>query len=181
MKSKLFKSPFLPSKNWVKIPNKNQYALLAQLKEIKYTNFEGKNKILYFNKERWELLWNPSEKCLLGIKKKLMRKIKVDNENFKENPAYKMVKIFKDYEFESAYEAFLQPPFKFEKLGKGIHVVYRSDKWNKKKFFNYIHEFGEDGSTLVKNHGVNIFYNRKNKLFKMCGGKLIVNERGIIY
>lgn len=182
MKSKIYKSPGPASSDWVKIPNKDCYTLLAQLKEIKFVNFEGKNKIYYFNNERWELLWNEKEKSLLGIKKKLLKKIPLDKENFQQNPAYQMVKVFKDYDFDCAYTADLKEPLKFEKLGKAVHVVYRSDKWNKHKFFSYIHEFGEDGSSIInKSHGVNLFYNKKNRLFLLKGGRLIVNQRGIIY
>lgn len=183
MISKLYKSPFAPSDSWVKIPNKDCYTLLAQLKEIKYINFEGKNKILYFNRDRWELLWNEGLKSLLGIKKKLLKKISLNKDNHIENPAFKMVKVFKDYDFDSAFTADLEPPYKFEKLGKAVHVVYRSDKWNKHKYFNYIHEFGESGNEteINRNHGVNLFYNKKNRLFLMKGGKLIVSNRGIIY
>lgn len=180
---KFFKTPLSsPSKEWVKIPSKDCYTLLAQLKEIKYVNFEGKNKIIYFNDQRWELLWNPIKKELIGIKKKLIKKIPFkDLENFKNKPAYQMVKIFKDYDFDGCiYSSFLEEPLTFEKLGKGTHIVYRSDKWNKHKFFNYIHEFGEDGNSINPRHGVNVYYNKKNRLFMCKGGKLFVSSRGII-
>lgn len=182
MTSKIFKSPGPVSVDWVRIPNKDCYTLLAQLKEIKYINFEGKNKIIYFNDQRWELLWNEKTKSLLGIKKKLLKRVPINKENYLENPAYQMVKVFKDYDFDSAFTADLEPPYKFEKLGKAVHVVYRSDKWNKHKYFNYIHEFGESGNgPNIIDHKVNLFYNKKNRLFLLKGGMLAVENRGIVY
>lgn len=162
--------------------------LLAQLKEVKYqpikknpkTKTRSNSRTIEFD-DRWELLWDPKKKILYGVKKKNFNLLKgVDLSGIINHPSYKMVKIFKDQDVKSAFELEVDKR-KFQKLGKGVHVVYKSDKWNPKKYYEYIHEFGEDGYVVYKNHNVNIYYDPINQIYKMCGGKLDVDERGIIF
>jgi hypothetical protein len=164
------------------LPVKRAFTNLAQLKEIRYVTTEGKNRIIKFDR-RWELLWEPIEKILYVVPKKPLIKIKDFNEeSVKHTPAYKMIHTFKAQPFKNAYYLDLVKKKAFNKIGKGIHVVYKSDKWNEGDFWNYIHEYGEGiDHVVIHNHGVNVYYDPINKIYKMYGGKLDVTERGIIH
>lgn len=167
---------------------KGTYTLLARLVEIKYEpvkkNPIGKKvrgRTIQF-KDRWELIWDPIKKVLYGIKKSNLDKYKsLLKGGLINHPSYKMVKVFKDQDVSGAFEVELEKNADYEKLGKAVHVVYNSDKWNKGTHYDYIHEFGEDGYVVNKNHGVNLYYDPMNKVYKMSGGKLNVDERGIIF
>lgn len=165
-----------------RIPKKRQSTNLAALKEIRFHSLDGRKRTIKFDKKKWELLWYPAEKYLLVVQKKDLKKLEnFDNKNYKHFPAYKMWKIFTDKDFNQAFTLDLYKDKKFNKIGKGIHVVYHSDKWNPGDFWDYIHEFGEGiDYVVVKNHGVNISYDPINKIYKMSGGKLDVTDRGII-
>src|SRR5574338_11796 len=160
---------------------KKSVTLLAQLKEIQYTTLSGKLRKIKFDK-KWKLLWDPITKILYVAPKKLFTKIKIDEDRVRHTPAYKMIRTFKAQPFKNAFELDLIKKKEFERIGKGIHVVYRSDKWNEGDFWNYIHEFGEGiDHVVIKNHGVNVYYDPINKIYKMNGGKLDVTDRGIIH
>lgn len=155
---------------------------LASLKEIRFETLDGKKRKIKFDKNKWELIWNPIQKYLLVVPCKDLKTVKLTNENeYKHFPAYKMWKMFTSFKND---KAFIYKPYKnkmFNKIGKGIHVIYHSDKWNEGDFWDYIHEFGEGVDHIViKNHGVNVYYDPINKIYKMSGGKLDVTERGII-
>jgi hypothetical protein len=66
------------------------------------------------------------------------------------------------------------PAAKLDELGKAKHIVYRSDKWNPGTFHDYIHDFQA---------GVRCFADNpiKPKVIVICGGRLTVTERGLIY
>lgn len=155
---------------------------LASLKEIRFHELSGKKRSIKFDKKKWQLIWNPIKKHLWVVPTKDLKKVKLTNENeYKHFPAYKMWKVFTDFENDKAF--IYQPTVQkaFNKIGKGIHVVYHSDKWNEGDYWDYIHEFGEGiDHVVIKNHGVNVYYDPINKIYKMSGGKLDVTERGII-
>lgn len=166
---------------------KGTYTLLARLVEIKYEPKQKRNPIgkkvrgrtIQF-KDRWELIWDPIKKVLYGVQKSNMKKGTL-NKGLSNHPSFKMVKVFKDQDAREAFEVNLGKTAQFEDLGKAVHVVYRSDKWNKGTHYDYIHEFGEDGYVVNKNHGVTLQYDPINRVYKMAGGKLNVDERGIIF
>lgn len=85
------------------------------------------------------------------------------------------------YDLSKNFGSFFELPIKWELLGKGKQVDYFSDKFEGDWIY-YYHKFGEydQSQPIVKDHKVNIYYDRKNKLVKMVGGKLTVTNRGII-
>lgn len=159
---------------------KGIYTRLARTIEVKYQPINSNRlRTIKFDKQ-WDLLWDPIKKILYGIKKSTLNKARI-NKGLENHPAYKMVRVFKDQDVDGAFEALLKNKPAYQKLGKAIHVVYKSDKWNKGKYYDYIHEFGEDGYVVLKNHGVNIYYDPENRVYEIKGGKLDVDERGIIF
>lgn len=63
-----------------------------------------------------------------------------------------------------------------KKLGDGVHIVYRSDKWSESRTTtDYIHDFKK---------GVQIYCGptiEKPELFIIFGGKLTLTERGLVF
>lgn len=173
-----------------KLPKlEDQYALLAQLKLIKYydpvTNKVKTHK--FGDKNPWSLLWNPITKELIGIKDSLLFKKTLKSKNLHSLPAMKSYISFQDYfssdkyDFTKNFGSYLKLPLKWELLGKGKQVDYYSDKFEGDWVY-YYHRFGEydQSQPIIKDHKVNIYYDWQNKLIKMSGGKLTVTKRGII-
>lgn len=172
-----------------KLPKlEDQYALLAQLKLIKYYDpVNGKVIIHKFhNRDPWSLLWNPVTKELIGIKDVLLFKKNIKG-NINNLPAMKSYIDFQDYfssdkyDFSKNFGSYLKLPLKWDWLGKGKQVDYYSDKFEGDWVY-YWHRFGEydQSQPIEKDHKVNIYYDWQNKLIKMVGGKLTVTKRGII-
>lgn len=171
-----------------KLPKKeDQFAWLAELQLIKYYDAITNKVITHeFKNPKWSLLWNPTTKELIGIKDSLLKPKTL--KNAKSLPAMKSFIAFQDfgspldYDFNKNWSCYLGVPLKWELLGKGKQVDYWSEKFNKLDFWSYYHKFGEydRDMPIVKDHKVMIYYDWKNKLIKIAGGKLIVNERGII-
>lgn len=161
---------------------KRSLTRLAQLKEIRYHTLDGRRKTIKFDKQKWELIWDPIKKILLVTRKENLKRLKVDLKTIENLPTFKMWKDFTAHPVDKVYDLVLNENFLFNKIGKGIHVVYRSDKWNKGDYWDYIHEYGEGlDHVVVKNHGVNVYYDTVNKIYKMSGGKLDVTDKGIIH
>lgn len=167
----------------------DQYALLAQLKLIKYYDpVNGKIVTHKFgDKDPWSLLWNPLIKELIGIKKSFLYHKSLKGKDIPSLPAMKSYVSFQDYhspdkyDFTKNYGSNLYLPLNWEYLGKGKQVDYFSDKFEGDWIY-YWHKFGEydQNMPIEKDHKVQIHYDRKNKLIKMSGGKLTVTQRGII-
>lgn len=169
-------------------PRKDQYAWLAELRLIKYyIPSTGKVNTQKFGKD-WSLLWNPTTKILLGVKNSILKKLDVDGDSLKSLPAMKAFIDFQDhsehtdYDFSKNWKSVFHYPIKFELLGKGKQIDYYSDKFNKGQFHYYYHEFGEydQSKPIVEDHKVMIYYDRKNNIILVKGGKLTVTKRGII-
>lgn len=171
------------------VNEKYSFAFLAPLIEIKYKDLvTEKFKTIKFphnRNEKFILMWNPHTKELWGIRnsrtKDLSQEEKKHVEKFKKTKSYKIYKDFNGYEDTKIDKTQIKEPLKWEELGIAEHIVYKSDKFNKNKFYEYIHPFGDNGYIQIKNHGVKFYYDKKNKIFRVTGGKLTVNERGIVY
>lgn len=171
--------------------DQNQFAELAPLIEISFTdNVTGEKIKQKFprrksktNEDSWVLLWNIPKKELWGVKRGRTVDITevVPDDLIKRSKAYKLYKDFNGWEEPNVSLTRITKPFKWEKVGKAEHVVYHSDKNNRYDFYDYIHPFGDNGYIQIKDHGVNLFYDRINKIFKISGGRLTVTERGIVY
>lgn len=170
---------------------KNQFAELAPLIEISYTDLiTGKKQKQKFPRRKdktredsWVLLWNAESNELLGIKRGRTDDVTdlLPESDFKNLKAYKIYKSFNGFELPQVSLSQITLPFKWEEIGKAEHIVYHSDKNNEGDFYDYIHPFGDNGYIKIRDHGVKFYYDRKNKIFKLSGGKLTVNERGIVY
>lgn len=173
-----------------KLPKlEDQYAWLAQLKLIKYYD-SITNKVIthkFGDEQSWSLLWNPIVKELIGIKNSLLYNKNIKGSDISSLPAMKSYISFQDYhspdkyDFTKNYGSKLKLPIKWEHLGKGKQVDYYSDKFEGEWIY-YWHRFGEydPNMPIERDHKVQIYYDRKNKLIKMAGGKLDVTHRGII-
>lgn len=170
-------------------PRKDQWALLAALKQIKYFDPDNATITINFKKaDPWSLLWNPTTNELLGIKNSLFTDVELKGKGILNLPAMKSFIAFQDhpsledYDFSKNFISKLITPIKWEFLGKGKQIDYRSDKFNLNDYFLYYHKFGEydQNMPIIKDHKVSIYYDRANKLIKIAGGKLTVTERGII-
>ena len=68
------------------------------------------------------------------------------------------------------------PECPLQKLGDGVHIVYRADKWSSaRKTTDYIHDFKK---------GVQIYCGpsiANPKVFLCFGGKLTMTERGLVF
>lgn len=169
----------------------NHYAELAPLLEICYYDLiTGKKQKQKFprrknkmNEDAWVLLWNSETEELLGIKRGRTSDITdlIPESDFKKLKAYKIYKAFNGFEIPQVSLSSLNTP-NWEEVGKAEHIVYGPcDKNNQGDFYDYIHPFGDNGYIRIKDHGVKFYYDRNNKIFKLSGGKLTVNERGIVY
>jgi len=172
-----------------KIPSKKyQYGWLAELRLISYYDpFTNKVKTKKFRKSKWSLIWNPTTKELVGISNSKLNKLKKLPKELRNSKAMKahikfLNRNLDNYDFTKNYDSDVILPLKWIKLGKGKQIDYFSDKFDDGWYY-YYHEFGEYEHSLppIKNHGVNIYYDQINELFRAKGGKLDVTERGIIY
>ena len=124
-------------------------------------------------KEDWLFLWSPKYKAVVAVKcpKKMDKLGKVS----RRGGAAKTFERFMSRDPKATYDAEI-PACKLVKLGKAVHIVYRSDKWKHgKKTEDYIHEFGKD---------VEIYCgpSKKNPDVFICfGGKLTATERGLVF
>lgn len=121
---------------------------------------------------KWLFLWSPELKAVVGIpeprQKKRLGKVS------RKAGAAKMYERFTARDAGNTYEIEI-PKTKLVKLGKAVHIVYRSDKWNPGEEIDYIHEFKD---------GVHVYCGpslENPKVFLCFGGKLTATERGLIY
>lgn len=174
-----------PIKRKIKVSQKDGFAFLAPLIEIKYIDkFTGKPTLRKFPRNKSEifwLVWNPYTKELWGMRKSKLVEIDPLQIDYKKTKAYKIYKDFNGYEDLKLDKTKIKTPFKWEEVGKAVHILYHSDKNNRGQFYDYIHPFGDNGYIQLKDHGVNFYYDWTNRIFKVSGGKLTVNERGIVY
>lgn len=131
-------------------------------------------------RREWMCLWSPKYKAIIAIPKPrglkggpgcAPRKGKV----VRDGGAAKMFERFAARPAEMTQEVEIgEVPLR--KLGKGVHVVYRSDKWSEsRKTTDYIHDFK---SGVVVYCGPTI---EKPEVFLIFGGKLTLTERGFVF
>ncbi len=155
-------------KNPRTMPDPGPMSWLGTTLEWKWQGGQWKN-----GKDDWLFLWSPKYKAVVAVKcpKKMDKLSKVS----RSGGAAKMFERFMSRDPKATYEAEI-PACKLVKLGKAIHIVYRSDKWkHNKKTEDYIHEFGK---------GVELYCgpSKQNPEVFLCfGGKLTATERGLVF
>lgn len=131
-------------------------------------------------RRNWMCLWSPKYKAVVVIPKP---------RGLKGGPGCKprKGKVVRDGGGASLFERFAARAAEgtqeievdacpIKKLGNGVHVVYRSDKWSESRTTtDYIHDFKK---------GVQIYCGptiEKPELFIIFGGKLTLTERGLVF
>lgn len=110
-----------------------------------------------------------------GLGKRLFRSRKSEPE-YLQNPVSKRAKVLEKYEEFHGFKARRARSIKridtdnLAELGSALEIGYRSGKWDGKKR-NYLHKFGK---------GVKLMSTPDGKALIITGGKLGVNDRGII-
>ena len=153
------------------MPDPGACAWLGDLIEWKWENGDG--DFLWENgKKKWMFLWSPQLKAVVGIArpKKMAKNPKVS----RKGGAAKISERFKARDADSTHEIEI-PKVKLLPLGKAVHIVYRSDKWNPGANVDYIHDF-KDGVEL--HCGPDL---KDPQVFLCRGGKLTVTERGLVF
>lgn len=158
------------------MPDPGPCALLGRLPNAKIlSDYEEDDAALEWNKgsgrftpykNNWGVLWSPRYKTIITCRLP-RRKIKGNPEKSSAN----VIQVFKGRPAkEFFYMDLYAGPLKY--YGPAKHICYTSNKWyDGKKFVDYIHKLGK---------GVKV-YGDKNKSFFICrGGRLHLNERGLI-
>ena len=131
-------------------------------------------------RREWMFLWSPKYKAVVVVPKPrglkggpgcAPRKGAV----VRDGGAAQMFERFASRAAEDTQEIEV-PDCKLQKLGKGVHIVYRSDKWSEsRKTTDYIHDYGKDVQIYC---GPSI---EKPEVFICFGGKLTLTERGLVF
>ena len=166
----LFDNPGKPIrlKNPRTMPDPGPMSWLGTTLEWKWKDGQWEN-----GKDDWLFLWSPKYKAVIAVKcpKKMDKQPKVS----RSGGAAKTFERFMSRDPKATYEAEI-PACKLVKLGKAVHIVYRSDKWkHNDKTEDYIHEFGK---------GVELYCGPSKKdpeVFLCFGGKLTATERGLVF
>ena len=94
----------------------------------------------------------------------------------KKAAAYKIFERWSAREVENAGTVDI-PAVKLKDIGKAVDIIYRSDKWHKKRNQDYIHSFTKKNDNVRVRCGTF----RGGKVVTISGGRMTVTERGIIY
>lgn len=177
-----------------KLPDPGAVALLGDVLELQVKGRDGQTRL-----HSWEpgsapgLLWSPSLRALLFFPKKRLgpfrresgveRNARLDmREGVKRLGLPKTTteagRLFAKWAARPAtgYAQVQIEPYPLKPAGSGVHIVYRSDKWNPGRTQDYIHHFSKAGTVKVSEAA-----GSPPKAFFINGGRLTVNERGIIY
>lgn len=119
--------------------------------------------------EYWMMLWSPSLRAILVLREpESMQPAPVTNSKARE-----IYERFSEFPAEHAHRIKVPKYENLKLLGKPVHIVYRSDKFDKVER-DYIHD-SEDAVMLFADN------KKAPNIFIFAGGKLDVTERGIIY
>lgn len=154
-----------------RLPDPGPCAWLGDATQVCWIEVGGRGKLdcqEWSDEDGWMMLWSPSLSAVICLpKQKMEPAVEMDEDSSS------IVKRFnKRRPSGQAYCSI--PASGLEELGKAKHIVYRSDKWNRGTFHDYIHDFQA---------GVRCFADSADdpKIFVICGGRLTVTERGLIY
>ena len=131
-------------------------------------------------KKEWLFLWSPKYKAIVGVRRPRglkggPGKFPGKGEVIRDGGGAKMFEIFAARPAERTQMAEIEE-VPLQKWGDGAHVVYRSDKWSKKRrTTDYIHGLKK---------GVKIYCGptiANPEIFLCFGGKLTMTERGLVF
>lgn len=157
-----------------RLPDPGACSWLYEATEIRWVDPKTDDEYTWVPEdgEYWMLLWSPKLRSLLITRRpEKMRRL---NTVKRDMGAALLFERFSDRPATQTHEIEIPAYEKLVLLGKPVHLVYRSDKWNPGKWVDYIHE-SEDGVMLFSDN------KRDPNIFIFAGGKLDVTERGIIY
>lgn len=154
-----------------RLPDPGPCAWLGDATQICWVAVQGRGKNKreeWDDHDGWMMLWSPRLVSIICVPRQELEPTDDSSQDTSD-----IVKRFnKRSPAGSGYCKI--PATKLVELGKAKHIVYRSDKWNPSTFHDYIHDFQQ---------GVRCFADSKKnpKMFVICGGRLTVTERGLIY
>lgn len=154
-----------------RLPNPGACAWLGDATQIGWMNVGGRGKLdkrEWSDEEGWMMLWSPALSAVICIPKQDMQPSSDTDED-----AESLVKRFNKRKPRGQSYCDI-PATSLEELGKAKHIVYRSDKWNPGTFHDYIHDFQAGVRCFADNP-------KEPRIFAICGGRLTVTERGLIY
>lgn len=159
-------------KNPKRMPDPGACANLGNLLEFKFKN--GNQEGIWDHEgQDYLFMWSPKYKAIVCVKEP-SRKL-YNGKVSRKGGAAKMYERFAARPASKTFEIEI-PDCKLQKLGKAIHIVYRSDKWSDaRKKTDYIHDFGK---------GVQLYCGpslQDPEVFLCFGGKLTCTERGLVF
>lgn len=157
-----------------RLPDPGDCSWLYEATEIRWFDPKTDDEYTWVPEEDqyWMLLWSPKLRSLIVIPRPAkMRKMNSVRRNM---GAAQLYERFSEQPATQTHEIQIPAYEDLVLLGKPMHLVYRSDKWNPGEWVDYIHE-SEDGVMLFADS------HDDPKIFIFAGGKLDVTERGIIY
>lgn len=159
-----------------------EWAFKPNGKKPKWAKVDEKGSWLWeggLGKE-WLFLWSPKYKAVVAMKRPRglkggPGKFPGEGEVIRDGGGAKMFEVFASRPAERTQEVNLDE-CPLHKLGTGVHIVYRADKWSKaRKTTDYIHDF---------KNGVKIYCGptvSNPQVFLCFGGKLTMTERGLVF
>ena len=153
------------------LPDPGPCAWLGDVLEIEWIEVLGRMKYdsgKFTSEDGWMMLWSPRLKAVICMPKTSME----PSEDSDESTSSIVKRWGKRDPKGSAYCSI--PAAELTEVGKAKHIIYRSDKWNEGTFHDYIHDFQEGVRCFTDNLEI-------PNLFVLCGGRLTVTERGLIY
>lgn len=130
--------------------------------------------------KEWLFLWSPKYKAVVAMRRpKGLKggpgKFPGKGEVIRNGGGAKMFEVFASRPAEQTQEVDLDE-CPLVKAGDGVHIVYRSDKWSKRrKTTDYIHDF-KNGVKLYCGPTLD-----NPQVFLCFGGKLTMTERGLVF
>lgn len=132
-------------------------------------------------KKEWLFLWSPKYKAVVAIRRpKGLKggpgKFPGKGQVIRNGGGAKMFEIFTARPAEQTQEVDVDECPLHKIGGSGVHIVYRADKWSKKrKTTDYIHDF-KNGVKLYCGPSI-----ERPQIFLCFGGKLTMTERGLVF
>jgi len=175
-----------------KVPDPGPCAWLGSTLELSFdSNGRGdpnwakigeKDRIIWdCGRRTWMCLWSPKYKAIVAIPQPRSIKGGPGCKPIRGGKVVRMgggARMFEEFAARAAEctQEVEVPALPLKKLGDGVHIVYRSDKWSeKRRTTDYIHDFKKDvqiycGPTL-----------EKPEVFVVFGGKLTLTKRGLVF
>ena len=153
------------------LPDPGPCAWLGAATEVCWVKVLGRKSYereTWDNPDGWMMLWSPKLSAVICVPQGEM-----EPSDEEDGDVSSIVKRW-NKRSPSASGYMDIPKCSLEELGKAKHIVYRSDKWNPGAFHDYIHDFQEGVRCFTDNP-------KSPRMFVICGGRLTVTERGLIY